>query len=143
MDVGFTGTQHGMTANQARSFMKFLADLGITCGHHGCCVGVDKQVHILLMWLLGENGIILHPPEDLSKVPSGIFGSFPAENIRKPRPYLERNHDIVDETKRLVGLPYQSHEIMRSGTWATVRYAKKTDKPVTIIWPNGDLANTW
>lgn len=143
MHVGFTGTQNGMTRPQARSFMKFLPDLDITCGHHGCCTGVDKQVHVLLMWLLGPDHIILHPPEDLSKVPGGIFEYFPDKNIRDMKPYLERNHDVVDETAHLVGLPYQSKEIVRSGTWATIRYAKKTDKPVTIIWPNGDLANKW
>lgn len=143
MDVGFTGTQRGMTRPQARSLMKFLPDLDITRGHHGCCIGVDKQVHTLLMWLIGSDCIILHPPEDLSKIAGGIFEYFPDANIREPKPYLERNHDVVDETAHLVGMPQQSHEERRSGTWATIRYARKRARIITIIWPNGDLANTW
>jgi hypothetical protein len=30
-------------------------------------------------------------------------------------------------------------EERRSGTWATVRYARKTGKPVVIFWPDGTV----
>lgn len=50
----------------------------------------------------------------------------------------KRNHDIVDATEWLIATPKKFEEI-RSGTWATVRYAKKVKKPVTIIWPDGSI----
>ena len=27
----------------------------------------------------------------------------------------------------------------RSGTWSTIRYAKKVDKPVKIVYPDGTI----
>jgi hypothetical protein len=30
-------------------------------------------------------------------------------------------------------------ERLRSGTWATVRYARKLRKPITILWANGEV----
>jgi hypothetical protein len=39
----------------------------------------------------------------------------------------------------VIAAPMSSAEILRSGTWATIRYARKAGKPVLIIWPNGEL----
>ena len=30
-------------------------------------------------------------------------------------------------------------EELRSGTWACVRYARKADRPVHIVWPDGKV----
>jgi hypothetical protein len=35
--------------------------------------------------------------------------------------------------------PHTQHEIIRSGTWATIRHAIKEALPVLIVWPNGKL----
>jgi len=53
------------------------------------------------------------------------------------RPPLTRNHDIVDCTELLIACPKSMKEELRSGTWATVRYARKLERPVIIIYPNG------
>ena len=58
--------------------------------------------------------------------------------MRKPKPYLERNKDIVDETGLLIATP-KGEEIVRSGTWSTIRYARKNHKKIIIIMPNGNL----
>jgi len=50
---------------------------------------------------------------------------------------LERNRAIVDETDILLAAPLESEEQLRSGTWATVRYARKQHKTVLVIFPNG------
>jgi hypothetical protein len=52
--------------------------------------------------------------------------------------YLARDDNIVAETDVLVATPAQTTEVMRgSGTWATIRYARRREKPRILIWPNG------
>jgi predicted Rossmann fold nucleotide-binding protein DprA/Smf involved in DNA uptake len=58
--------------------------------------------------------------------------------LREPLPYLERNHAIVNESDFLIAAP-DGPETLRSGTWATVRYARKVGKRVLVIMPNGEI----
>ena len=51
--------------------------------------------------------------------------------------YLVRNHDIVDVCDVLVATPGQKEEQIRSGTWATIRYARKIRKQIIIVYPDG------
>jgi predicted Rossmann fold nucleotide-binding protein DprA/Smf involved in DNA uptake len=57
--------------------------------------------------------------------------------MHPPRSFLERNHDIVDASEVLVAIPKETEEVLRSGTWATIRYAHKLRRRVMIIYPNG------
>lgn len=54
-----------------------------------------------------------------------------------PEDLLARNRDIVDETEILIACPGHMHEELRSGTWSTIRYAVKIQRPHIIIWPDG------
>jgi hypothetical protein len=56
-----------------------------------------------------------------------------------PRPYIARNHDIVNHTNYLIACPDTMKEVQRSGTWATVRYAGKHDRVVYLVYPDGRL----
>jgi hypothetical protein len=53
--------------------------------------------------------------------------------------YLDRNHDIVDSSDLLIAVSESTVEVLRSGTWATIRYAKKLRKPIKIIYPDGKV----
>jgi hypothetical protein len=55
-----------------------------------------------------------------------------------PKPYLERNRDIVDSTELLIACPKDMTE-SSGGTWATVRYARKQKKPIVVVWPDGSV----
>jgi len=44
-----------------------------------------------------------------------------SEQIPAPKPYLTRNKDIVRDTEMLVAAPADETEVIRSGTWSTVR----------------------
>lgn len=55
--------------------------------------------------------------------------------LREPAEYLDRNHAIVDECSVLIAAPRSLTEEQRSGTWATVRYARKMGRPVVILDP--------
>jgi hypothetical protein len=53
-----------------------------------------------------------------------------------PMPPLQRNDVIVKSCQVLTACPGEEHEILRSGTWATVRRAMK-EKLVVIFYPSG------
>jgi hypothetical protein len=53
--------------------------------------------------------------------------------------YLPRNKNIVRATASLIATPFEFVEILRSGTWSTVRFARKLGKPVFLILPGGTV----
>ena len=127
---GFTGTRHGMTERQKIELAKLLQ--GAQALHHGDCVGSDQEAHNLAkalgIWTVG------HPPED-----SKLRAHCDVDELRDPLPYLERDENIVKETDALIATPHTMQEMIRSGTWTTIRYAIQHDKWATIIYPNGDI----
>jgi hypothetical protein len=141
MRIGFTGTQRGMTGQQIKkvdSLLGELLPLEIHHGdfvevHHGDCVGADKQFHHLAKAHKGVC-VVIHPPES-NKKRAFCCG----DSIYPPKPYLERNHHLVSITDVLIATPAQYHEKLRSGTWATVRYARKKGKRCLIVLPDGRI----
>jgi hypothetical protein len=131
LHLGFTGTQIGMTLEQREAVYQCVRAMMPSTAHHGDCLGSDADFHAICK----EIGIplICHPPIEKKKRAycKGFFRTRPA------KPYLVRDHEIVDETGILVATPGQMEEILRSGTWATVRYAKKKMRKVFIYFPNG------
>jgi hypothetical protein len=129
--IGFTGTQFGMTNRQKKSFIRLLLSQKIipTEFHHGDCIGADEQAN-KIVGIIPK--IVIHPPSFDAKR-AFCF----SRDVRSPKPYIERNHDIVDETDVLIACPRTKEEELRSGTWATIRYARKTGKPIWYIWPDG------
>lgn len=131
MKVGITGTRKGATGPQLGNLIETLRDIDATELHHGDCIGVDSEAHAIARGLGLK--IVLHPPT-IDDQRAGCSG----DEEREPKPYLVRNHDIVNETDLLIALPGELMEQRRgSGTWATVRYARKLRRPVLIITPAG------
>jgi len=134
--IGFTGTREGMTGHQITELILFFDTRMLTVGgkdvefHHGCCVGADEQASIIAKSIGCK--IVAHPPVD-TKLQSALIT---ADEWRDPLGYIKRNHAIVDETEVLIAMPKQDIEQMRSGTWATVRYARQMGKSLMIIRPN-------
>lgn len=132
--LGFTGTQRGMTDRQWRVCQDLLKRrLRPVAAHHGQCIGADADFHDLCLTL--EIPVTLHPPTNRSKVawcPGAV-------EIRRPRPYLERNREIVRACNTLLATPAQDEEQLRSGTWATIRYARKSKRDVVLVFPDGTV----
>ncbi len=129
--LGVTGTQDGMTRSQVRRIESWRDTLiaHFEYLHHGDCIGADEQMADLFRdYLL----IISHPPINDSK---RAFTE--ADQTRSPKGYLVRNRDIVNESFTLIAMPKGYYEVQRSGTWATIRYARQTHKRRVIVWPDG------
>ncbi len=131
--IGFSGTQEGMTDAQKAALRKLL-DGGAGEFHHGDCVGADSEAHDIADEC--GYGIILHPPTNHSK---RAWREVPKHMMRTEKPYLERNKDIVMESTSLIAAPLDPIEQQRSGTWSTVRFARKIGKPVFLILPDGTI----
>lgn len=131
--VGVTGSQGGLTIEQqAKAGVKlaWFWSLGATELHHGDCVGVDQQVAEMAM-VIGYR-LICHPPYNSAK------RAFVPSAFEWPRAgYLERDKEIVDNVDVLLGFPGTEVEIVRSGTWFTVRYARSIGRSRYIYGPSG------
>lgn len=132
MIVGFTGTQRGMTEKQKDRFCDKLSELGVTEFHHGDCVGADEQADNIVR-TMGGIRIVIHPPDNDAK--RAFCSQRGPTKVCEPKPYLERNHDIVDAAETMIATPGETQEQLRSGTWATIRYSRKTKKPGWILTP--------
>jgi len=133
--VGFTGTQCGMTYRQKSSFEKLIKMIYVSEFHHGDCVGADTEAQNIVKKESTAIAIHIHPPKDPSR---RAFNK--SDYIFEEKEYLERNHDIVDAANVLIATPKTFIEQQRSGTWATIRYARKMRKSIFIIKPDGAVA---
>lgn len=132
MKVGFTGTQRGMTETQASTVKSLLLLNRCREFHHGDCIGADAQAHDIATAL--SLLTVSHPP-----IVNLKRANKKADVILPAKDYLDRNRDIVRETDMLVATPGETEEQLRSGTWSTVRYARKLVRRIWIVWPDGTL----
>lgn len=136
--VGFTGTRRGMTTYQRRrvhdALVGLLAKRTVTEFHHGWCVGADAQAHKIAADLGFK--IVGHPPKEKKHRARIKPGDVPIDvRMKRPLPYLERNRKIVEACDVLVATPKERKEVLRSGTWATIREARRRGKTVIIVPP--------
>lgn len=134
--VGFTATREGLSEHQAAAVVRILADPLVTRVHHGDCIGGDAQIHMIAR--SAKRKIAIHPPIDDSQRAHCSLGP-EGGYVHPPREYIQRNHDIVHASDRMVACPSSKVEAFRgSGTWATIRYARSIGKPLEIIYPDGE-----
>jgi hypothetical protein len=135
MIVGFTGTRRGMSPQQYNAVCRLVDELHpIAAAHHGDCVGADRDFHLLVASRVFGCEIHAHPPDNPS-----LRARMPADVIHDPRPYLERDADIVDSSDVLIACPFERRERYRgSGTWSTIRFSRRAGKPLVIVYPQGD-----
>jgi hypothetical protein len=136
MRVGFTGTREGCTPAQGGALARLICDMPITEFHHGCCLGADTEAVTHVTYH--------HVGVQVTAHPCSLRAFFSQRAYRLSnafcdvKPPLDRNHDIVDACEVLIACPKESAEVLRSGTWATVRYARKKGLRVVLILPDGN-----
>lgn len=132
--IGFTGNRHGLTEEQKIEIIKILDQYNNIIVSHGDCIGSDTDFHNLCIEYKKLNTeknfeIHIYPPE------CNMLRAFNlGDVIYKTKPYLERNKDIVINSKILIGCPIDKHcEEIRSGTWSTIRLARKLKKQIYLL----------
>lgn len=141
--VGFTGTREGMTLDQwahVENLFRKLIESRTVEWHDGDCIGADSQAHeVAARWKkVSELNVLMvgHPANTHERFHAN--NSFDAYKPRKPP--LVRDKDIVIASDLMIAGPKGYEEEMRgSGTWATIRYARKTRTPLFIVWPDASV----
>lgn len=127
MKIGVTGSRHDRPQHTIARLRIILSDKGATELHHGDCIGFDAQAHDVAKSM----GIktVAHPPDN-----DAARAFKDADEVRAPKSYLGRNKAIVSEVDYVVAAP-DGPEKIRSGTWSTVRFAKKSGvNGVVLSW---------
>ena len=132
--LGFSGTRAGMTRLQRVMFTQVIQHLNANELHHGAAPGADEQAHKIFRATYPQRFAELYPswyPAQIQKTAWDV--------TNHPNKPLIRNKMIVDACDVLVITPKTAQEELRSGTWATYRYAKQQGKRVYKINPDGQV----
>ena len=135
MILGFTGTRAGMTDAQLRALRGVISTYPEILLHGGA-PGADEEADAFFAVGCTGTKIEVYPA---SAQRAGIWlrktdGVRVIHNWMKP---LVRDVIIAKRCDHLLACPGTQEEIVRSGTWSTVRYARKVGKPITILMPDG------
>jgi hypothetical protein len=138
-DVGFTGTSDGMTNAQTLEIHMLLGDLQAYVrsqrAHHGVCIGSDAQFHKMAK-AMGYL-TIGHPGVNKDGQPAKRATDVVCDATHPETFYLDRNVQIVIESAILLATPKGMVEEIRSGTWQTIRSARRQKRPRIIVFPDG------
>lgn len=133
MNIGFTGTQTGMTDRQQSAVYGLIDEHSPDEFHHGDCVGADEEAHQIIR-IIGFWRIVIWPP-----VNSDLRAYCDGDVMKPVQGYMRRNRSIVNATGLLIAAPKSG--VRKGGTWATVTYAQRRNKSVLIVWPDGDVTS--
>lgn len=136
MKLGFSGTRHGMTEPQADTVLEWLLQIHPTEVHHGACEGADEQFEYLVRRIQGVCVVHAWPGFDSNRQ-SPHRGQVKPDVWHPEMAYHKRNARIVQATDMLLATPSHPVEQVRSGTWATIRVARRERHPIAIIFPDG------
>jgi len=132
--IGFTGNRHGINPEQKLGIISILDKYDNLIVSHGDCIGSDTDFHNICIDYRNANPnkklrIDIYPPN---------YPRFRAFNkgdlLMDEKPYLERNSDIINNSSILIACPIDKNkEELRSGTWSTVRKARKQKLTIYIL----------
>lgn len=128
MKVGFTGSREGMSQHQKEQFILKMFQLLPEEFHHGDCEGADAEAHDLIREFLPKVKIIVYPPLSFRH-----RAMKQGDETKEPEAYIKRDYRIVDSTDCLIGAPLTDSELIRSGTWTTIRYARKIGRDIYVL----------
>ena len=139
MIIAFTGPRTGMSTRQQDSFTEIIttyAGYHFTTSQnllffHGGCNGSDIEARDIALACKEYQKIDIECfPGDKDQYENNI--GFDQE-VHDQMPYLWRNKNMVNACNILIATPQSLVEELRSGTWSTIRYARKIKKPCLIL----------
>ena len=135
MILGLTGARAGFTEPQLRAVRGAVAILPDRIVHGGA-VGVDEALDRWFRLLgLPSDRIEVYPASgERARVAANRGGI--VHPVMSP---LYRNRLIAKRCDWLLACPSTQVEGLRSGTWATVRYARAAGKPIALVLPDGTI----
>lgn len=137
--IAFTGTQSGMVDGQLIRVIQLVRSFslqGYTRARHGGCIGADEEFdaicreadfHLTIHWSTLHHKQMKRPSKQKEEVWINEL------------PPLVRNRRMVEAAKLLIAAPSSYREELRSGTWSTIRYARKAELPTYIVFPDGSM----
>lgn len=137
--IGFTGSRKGMTESQTAAIHNQIQELNRKHteerleAHHGDALGADTQFHAICQ----EVGVavVIHPSVDTT---DRAFNEGAREE-RPPQKFRQQSRSIVDSCDVLLAAPDGLKERLRgSGTWMTVRVARKAKRSIVLCFPDGN-----
>jgi hypothetical protein len=141
MILGFTGTRNGMTAEQKASVAAIIDEydqahresdesLPDVSAVHGDCIGADEDFNTICN---GRDINTMCRPCTFENMRANC-----TDAMSEPKPPMQRNRDIVAQADRMIACPPNFDRIKKgSGTWATIGFAEKANKPLAIVYPDG------
>lgn len=137
-EIGFTGTQLGMSSVQRETVRYWLAKLGGVNFRYGMCVGADDEAAEAAR-ALGYH-LIGYPGPDLGRRGAVVPDELCHDIVRSERnPFLARDARIAFDSGIVIAAPAQFHEVRRSGTWTTIRRARKYGRELIYAWRDGTV----
>lgn len=118
MKVGFTGTRDGMSPQQIHQLLFVLGVLGVERGQE-FHYGAHKYAQ-----LKADKAAARHAAD---------YGFVPVPHSAEAGEELARNRELVAAVDILIAAPIADKEELRSGTWATVRYARARRIPIVML----------
>ena len=134
MIIGFTGTRKGMTPAQALKVGEVLTNLKILHGASEFVHGCEEHSDLTAAGLADGLGMLITGRPG----PTSTGTKYDAYTC-PPEPFLVRNEKIVRDCEVLIACPSGKSEKRRSGTWHTVRQARKTSTPIVFVYPDGKV----
>lgn len=122
-----------MAPPQLARFIAIMLQLDPRDFHHGGCIGADTQAHKFVHEQFGDKcKVWVHPATTTNVECFEGQGEIVAH-----RPALQRNMAIVMCSHVMVAAPQTVEEVIRSGTWATIRAARARRRPLYLVRPDG------
>ena len=137
INIGFTGNRHGLRIDQKDNIIlllnHYISNSNNIIVSHGDCVGADTIFHNLCLNYKKTHSdklmIHIYPPNN-----SALRANNKADIVMDEAPYLERNLNIIKNSSILIACPIdKNNEELRSGTWSTIRKARKLNKIIHIL----------
>ena len=137
---GFTGTRKGMTLQQGQYTRLAVRHGKPAIVRHGGAHGADMEFHALWREELPRRFADVWTADAKQ---AKMFDGQDNVSVNPVMDPLHRDEEIVRRSKFLIACPHTQKEELRSGTWTTIRRARKIDIPILIVWPDGVMSLDW